>query len=92
MGGGTACGRGLPQGRDPLPGRASRSDVPKGEAFNSKLRAECPTAHWFMSLADSHEQLEIRRGDHNEVRPHSAIGDNVPADIHTPDGSPSPPS
>jgi putative transposase len=28
------------------------------EAFNSKFRAECPNAHWFMSLADAREKLE----------------------------------
>ena len=28
------------------------------EAFNSKLRAECLNAHWFMSLADTREKLE----------------------------------
>ena len=27
------------------------------EAFNSKLRAECLNAHWFMSLADAREKL-----------------------------------
>lgn len=31
------------------------------EAFNSRLRSECLTAHWFMSLADSHKKLEDRR-------------------------------
>jgi putative transposase len=62
------------------------------EAFNSKLRAECLNAHWFMSLADSREKLDAWCRDYNEVRPHSAIGYNVPADIHNPDGSASPPS
>jgi putative transposase len=62
------------------------------EAFNSKLRAECLNAHWFMSLADAREKLDAWRRDYNEVRPHSAIGYNVPADIHNPDGSASPPS
>src|SRR6056297_2502693 len=28
------------------------------EAFNSKLRAECLNAHWFMSLADAREKLD----------------------------------
>lgn len=48
-------------------------------AFNSRLRAECLNAHWFMSLADACEKLEAWRRDYNEVRPHSAIGYNVPA-------------
>lgn len=28
------------------------------EAFNSRVRAECMNAHWFMSLADAREKLE----------------------------------
>ena len=28
------------------------------EAFNSKLRAECLNANWFMTLADAREKLE----------------------------------
>ena len=56
------------------------------EAFNSKLRAECLHAHWFMSLADAREKREDWRRHHNEDRPHSAIGHNVPIAIHYPDG------
>ena len=40
----------------------SRPGKPTGngyiEAFNSKLRAECLNAHWFMSLADARERPE----------------------------------
>ena len=56
------------------------------EAFNSKLRAECLNAHWFMSLADAREKLEDWRKHYNEDRPHSAIGYNVPIAMHYPDG------
>ena len=49
------------------------------EAFNGRLRAECLNAHWFLSLADADEKLEAWRRDYNEWRPHSAIGNNVPA-------------
>ncbi|GIT93234.1 hypothetical protein JANAI62_37220 [Jannaschia pagri] len=59
---------------------------------NAKLHAECLNAHWFMSLADARDKLDVWRKDHNEVQPHSAIGYKVPADIHNPDGSASPPS
>ena len=62
------------------------------EAFNSKLRAECLNAHWFMSLADAREKLDAWRRDYNEVRPHSAIGYNVPVALHYPDGAASPSS
>lgn len=60
------------------------------EAFNSKLRSECLNAHWFMELADAREKLEAWRRDYNEVRPHSAIGYNVPIDLHIPGGATSP--
>jgi putative transposase len=62
------------------------------EAFNSKLPAECLNAHWFMSLADAREKLDAWRRDYNEVRPHSAIGYNVPIALHYPDGAASPSS
>jgi putative transposase len=62
------------------------------EAFNSKLRAECLNAHWFLTLADCREKLETWRRHYNEDRPHSAIGYNVPIALHNPGGltSPSP--
>jgi hypothetical protein len=47
------------------------------EAFNGRLRAECLSANWFMSLSDAREKLECWRGDYSTVRPHSAIG-NTP--------------
>ena len=48
-------------------------------AFNGRFRAECLNTHWFLSLADAAEKLEDWRRDYNEHRPHSAIGNNVPA-------------
>ena len=54
------------------------------EAFNSKLRAECLNAHWFLTLADAREKLEDWRRDYNEVRPHSAIGYKVPIALQNP--------
>ncbi|WP_320203887.1 IS3 family transposase [Agrobacterium rosae] len=62
------------------------------EAFNSKLRAECLNAHWFLTLADSREKLETWRRYYNEDRPHSAIGYNVPIAIHNPGGETGPSS
>lgn len=49
------------------------------EAFNGKLRAECLNTHWFMGLEDTAKKLEAWRRDYNEERPHSAIGNKVPA-------------
>ena len=48
------------------------------ESFNGSFRAECLNTHWFMSLDDAREKLEAWRVDYNEVRPHSAIGNNSP--------------
>lgn len=48
------------------------------ESFNGKFRAACLNTHWFMSLYDARAKMEERRRDYNEVRPHSAIGNNPP--------------
>lgn len=61
------------------------------EAFNSKLRAECLNAHWFMSLEDAREKLEDWRRYYNEDRPHSGIGQIAPILLHYPSGASSPP-
>lgn len=54
------------------------------EAFNGKFRQECLNAHWFLSLADAAEKMENWRRDYNEERPHSAIGNKVPAALMKP--------
>jgi len=63
----------------------SRPGKPKDnafiETFNGRLRAECLNAHWFLSLADAREKLETWRKDHNEQRPHGAIGNKIPMDL-----------
>ncbi|MCA1300849.1 transposase, partial [Stappia indica] len=45
-----------------------------------------------LSLADAREKLEDWRRYYNEVRPHSAIGYNVPIALQNPGGVASPPS
>jgi putative transposase len=52
------------------------------ESLNGKFRAECLNAHWFMSLDEARRKCEAWRRDYNEVRPHSAIGNEVPASLH----------
>jgi putative transposase len=37
--------------------------------------AECLNQHWFLDLDDARSKVESWRVGHNEVRPHSAIGD-----------------
>ena len=48
------------------------------ESFNGKFRAECLNAYWFLSLDDARLKCEAWRRDYNEVRPHSAIGNQTP--------------
>jgi putative transposase len=48
------------------------------EAFNSRLRAECLNASWFLSLADARDRLEVWRQDYNEERPHGSLGNLTP--------------
>ena len=51
------------------------------ESFNGKFRQECLNAHWFMSLDDARKKMEEWREDYNNVRPHSAIGNNAPKSL-----------
>lgn len=51
------------------------------ESFNGKLRVECLNSHWFMSLDDARSKMEEWRKDYDEVRPHSAIGNNPPISL-----------
>ena len=51
------------------------------ESFNGRFRAECLNAHWFLSLSDAAEKLEVWRRDYNEKRPHGAIGNKLPIEL-----------
>ena len=74
----------------------SRPGKPTGnafiEAFNGRLRAECLSENWFMSLPDAREKLECWRRDYNTVRPHSAIGNKRPVALINHAGVTSPPA
>jgi putative transposase len=59
------------------------------EAFNSRFRAECLNAHWFLTLADAQEKMEDWR---RYERPHGAIGQKAPITLLHRDGAASPPS
>ena len=43
------------------------------ESFNGKLRAECLSAHWFMSLDDAKEKCEAWRRDYNPASQHPSV-------------------
>ncbi len=61
------------------------------ESLNGKFRAECLSAHWFLSLADARRKCERWRRDYNDVRPHSAIGYETPAALVKRSSATSPP-
>ena len=60
------------------------------EGFNGRFRTEYLNAHWFLSLADAAKKMQDWCRHHNEDRPHSAIGYNVPIALHNPGGIPCP--
>jgi putative transposase len=51
------------------------------ESFNGKFRDECLNEHWFVSLEQARQVIEAWRQDYNEVRPHSALGQQPPAEF-----------
>ena len=52
------------------------------ESFNGKFRAECLNANWFLSLDEARAKCEAWRRDYHEVRPHSAIRNKTPMELH----------
>jgi putative transposase len=52
------------------------------ESLNGKFRTECLNANWFLSLDEARRKCEAWRRDYNEVRPHSAIGNKTPIELH----------
>ncbi len=49
------------------------------ESFNGSLRDECLNEEIFDSLADARQTLALWRYDYNNVRPHSSLGNQTPA-------------
>ena len=49
------------------------------EAFNGSLRRECLSQHWFRSLTEAQQVLDVWRDDYNNLRPHSSLGQQTPA-------------
>ena len=48
------------------------------ESLIGKLRDECLSGNWFLSLADARETIEAWRQDYNSTRPHSSLGGLTP--------------
>jgi putative transposase len=61
------------------------------EAFNSRFRAKCLTAHRFLTLDDARSNVEDLRKHYNE-HPPGAIGNKLPITLLNHDGAASPPS
>ena len=57
------------------------TDNPFVESFNGSFRDECLNAHWFLSLEDAKEKIEVWRKDYNEYRPHSSLDNLTPAEF-----------
>ena len=53
------------------------------ESFNGKLRDECLNSHCFASIAHAQAVLDAWREDYNRVRPHSALRDRTPSEMHS---------
>jgi putative transposase len=49
------------------------------EAFNSVLRRECLSQHWFLDLPEAQKVLDRWRKDYNNVRPHGSLARLTPA-------------
>jgi putative transposase len=60
------------------------------ESFNGKFRSECLNTHWFLSLDDARQKMEHWRRDYNEVRQHSAIGNEAPISLLNGSSAPMP--
>jgi transposase InsO family protein len=67
------------------------SDSNKGADL---LRGPVPkvNTNWFLSLDEARRKCEAWRRDYNEVRPHNAIDNQVPAALHRTAGKPGQPA
>ncbi len=51
------------------------------ESFNSIVRRECLSQHWFLSLEDAQRTRDAFREDYKHTRPHGSLAD-VPPAVH----------
>jgi len=51
------------------------------ESFNATLRRECLNVHWFESLREAQEYIEVWRREYNESRPHRALQNQTPEEF-----------
>lgn len=53
------------------------------EAFNSLVRRECLSRHYFSTLEEARHVLRARREEYNNHRPHGSLGDRTPVEYKT---------
>jgi len=61
----------------------SRPGKPTDNAFeslNGTFRTECLDVHWFASIAEPRQLIEVWRWEYNESRPHRALGEQTPSE------------
>ncbi len=57
------------------------TDNPFIESFNGSFRDECLNMHWFLSLDDAYEKINLWVDECNHFRPHSSLNDQTPAEV-----------
>ena len=57
------------------------------ESFNGRLRDECLSTNWFLSLKHAKDVIEEWRKDYYAVRPHSSLGGLTPEEFMELDGN-----
>lgn len=51
------------------------------ESYNGRMRDELLNQHWWRSITEARDAVQAFREDFNEVRPHSALDDQTPAEF-----------
>lgn len=51
------------------------------ESFNGKFRDECLNQHYFTSLNEAREVIEMWREDYNSIRPHQSLNNLTPEEF-----------
>jgi len=51
------------------------------ESFNGRMRDELLNQHWWRTIDDARRAIASYREDYNHVRPHSALGNQTPAEF-----------
>jgi transposase InsO family protein len=60
-------------------GKIQKNVLTHSEPFNSLVRRECLSQHWFVDLRDAQKVLDRWRLDYNTVRPHGRVRRSTPA-------------